>query len=286
MSHRHVSWVYNDPRFAELEASAMALLVALAHCASDRGQCCWPSETWLKRATHLSHATIYRHKPKLREWIEIDPPGMYKRSNCYWFPVLDKKGTPISDVTKIIQAKKERELEAKGELSSTIDGEPIDVDNSCRVVNKSLTMRQNSKTEGSEGDFSCLTMRPQQSHHETGTSLTMRPEIRSGTQKEIVSHLQSHGEMSHGETNVDNYDGSKPPRSKEQYDWVKRHCRLAGMDEQHVSLFLSKHRPWGWCAMKPGVNVCDLIADFVTEWKQRSPEEYKYTQELIRNGVL
>ena len=92
--------------------------------------------------------------------------------------------------------------------------------------------------------------------------------------------------MSHGETNVDNYDGSKPPRNEEQYGWVKRHCRLAGMDEQHVSLFLSKHRPWGWCAMKPGVNVCDLIADFVTEWKQRSPEEYKYTQELIRNGVL
>lgn len=280
MSQRHVAWVYNDPRFAGLESSAMAVLVALAHCASDRGRCCWPSETWLMKATHLSRATIYRHKPKLREWIEIDPPG-YRRSNCYWFPPLDKKGVRLSEVAKVIQAKKEQEMEAKGELAGTFDGDPIDVDKSEKVINKSLTMRQNSESKCRITDFSCLTVRPLPSHGETGDRLTVRPEIRIRTQKEMRGLL-----LSHGETNVNNFDGSRAPTNAAEYEWVRRHCRIAGMDQSHIERFLSQYRPWGWNALKPGVNICDLIADYVTIWKTKSPEEFKYTQEMIKNGVL
>ena len=285
MSHRHVAWVYSDPRFAGLESSAMAVLVALAHCASDRGRCCWPSETWLMRATHLSRATIYRHKPKLREWIEIDPPG-YKRSNCYWFPPIDKKGVRVSEVAKVIQAKKEQEMEEKGEIAGTLDGEPIAVDKPDGVINKSLTMRQNQDSECRITDFSGLTVRRLPSHGETGDRLMVRPEIRIGTEKEMGGLIPSHGETSHGETVVDNYDGSRPPTKKEHYDWIERQCRAAGMDKTHVEQFLAKHRPWGWNAMRPGVNVCDLIADFVTTWKEKSFSDWKTTQEYIKNGVL
>ncbi len=102
----------------------------------------------------------------------------------------------------------------------------------------------------------------------------------------MVGLLPSQCETSRTETDVDNYDGSRPPSKREHYDWIRRHCRLAGMDETNTNQFLAKHRPWGWNAMRPGVNVCDLIADYVTIWKERSIDDWKSTQEYLRNGVL
>ena len=58
------------------------------------------------------------------------------------------------------------------------------------------------------------------------------------------------------------------------------------MDDTNTRQFLAKYRPWGWNAIRPGVNVCDLIADYVTIWKQKAFDDWRSTQEMIRNGVL
>lgn len=287
MSARHWWYVVNDleGRFTHLKGPSLDLLKTLAMCASDRGNVCWPSERFLVKATHQSRATIYRAKSALRDLIEIEPPG-YKRSNCYYFPPVTKFGKRVTDVAKVLEAKREQEREAKGEIAPTIEGEETTVDNLQGVINKSLTVRQGSQIETVDKAFSGLTVRRQPSQIETGGGLKLRPEYKDEYKKKSVGLLPSQIETSHRETSVDNYDGRRVPTKDSDYEWIRRQCRAAGMDDEHVKEFFSRHRQWGWNHLKPGVNVCDLIADFVTEWRTKYPRDWATTQDYINNGVL
>lgn len=264
MSLRHALYVLNDERFRTLPPTARHVLTVLAVCASDNGNVCWPGEDWLVRSTGLSRASIYRAKPLLREFVEIDPPG-YKRTNSYYFPPVDVHGKQLSEVAKVLEAKRV----AMGETN--VDNPTINVDNTSHSETQ-------SQVETQEGALRSLIVRRLPSQGETGGGLTVRREVKDESKKKSEGLIPSHGETSHSETSVDNYDGSRPPANADEYNWIIRHCRLAGMDEEHTKIFFAKHRPWGWNAIKKGVNVCDLIADYVTIWKNRAPEEFAYIQ--------
>ena len=51
------------------------------------------------------------------------------------------------------------------------------------------------------------------------------------------------------------------------------------MDDYHVKIFLAENRKYRWAAVSEGVNVCDLIADYVTLWKKKAPDEFAYIQQ-------
>ena len=278
MSLRHVLYVLNDERFMGLKGAPRLLLVALAACASDRGNVCWPAEGWLTKATGMSRATLYRAKTPLRDLIEIDPPG-YKRSNLYNFPPVDRTGRRITEVAKVLAAKREQEREARGEIEATYDAAfPGD-----EVINKggeaAVDKSQNETGGDGECRITCLKMRRLPSQNETGGGLKMRPEVKDEIQKKSFFANESQNETSQNETHVDNYDGSKRPTKREHYDWIVRHCLIAGMDDYHVKVFLAEHRKYRWASVGDGVNVCDLIADYVTLWKKKSPDEFAYIQQ-------
>ena len=272
MALKHVLYVLNDERFFDIKGPSRLLLVALAACASDRGNVCWPSETWLMKATRISRATLYRAKTPLRDLIEIDPPG-YKRSNSYYFPPVDVRGRRLTEVAKVLAAKREQEREAKGEIAATYDG--------GKVIN-------NAVVDKSQGETLRSKMTLNVSQNETVTVSPMRrvpvspvrPEIISDSEKKSFFANESQSETSQAETVVNSYDGSKRPTCREHYDWIVRHCLVAGMDDHHVKVFLAKHRHYRWAAVGDGVNVCDLIADYVTLWKEKSPDEFAYIQQL------
>lgn len=274
MSLRHVLYVLNDERFMGLKGAPRLLLVALAACASDRGNVCWPAEGWLTKATGMSRATLYRAKTPLRDLIEIDPPG-YKRSNCYYFPPVDVKGRKITEVAKVLAAKREQELEAKGVIEATYDGSGVVNTTDKTSVDKS----QNEAVDTGECRITGLKMRRLPSQNETGGGLKMRPEVKGEVQRKSFFANESQNETSQNETPVDNYDGEKRPTKKEHYDWIVRHCLVAGMDDYHVKIFLAENRKYKWASVGDGVNVCDLIADYVTLWKKRAPEEFAYIQQ-------
>lgn len=269
MSLKHVLYVLNDERFMGLPSAARHLLTVLAACASDHGNCCWPGEDWIMKATGMSRATIYRVKPLLREFIEIDPPG-YKKTNLYNFPVLDEKGKATSEVAKVLAAKRDEN-----------DGQDL-VDNDGRLFISSLKMRPTSQIETAVGPSTRLMVRRDPSHGETGTRLMVRREVKGESIKKSSFPLPSQIETSQNETIVDNYDGSRPPTKKKHFDWIIRHCRAAGMDDEHTKLFFAHHRPYKWTAVTAGTNICDLIADYVMTWKNKAPQEYAYVQEQIR----
>ena len=278
MSLRHVLYVLNDERFLDIKGQSRLLLVALAACASDRGNLCWPSEAWLMKATRVSRATLYRAKTPLRDLIEIDPPG-YKRSNSYYFPPVDVKGRRLTEVAKVLAAKREQEREAKGEIEATFDGKTTEV----APVDKS----HGETVDKSHGEILAAEMSYNVSQNETVTVSTLRrvgvstlrPEVKGESKKKSSFANESHGETSHGETVINNYDGSKRPTCKEHYDWIVRHCLIAGMDDHHVKIFLAQNRKYRWAAVCDGVNVCDLIADYVTLWKKKAPDEFAYIQQ-------
>ena len=278
MSLRHVLYVLNDERFKGLPPKVKHLLTVLAACASDRGNVCWPAEGWLMSATGLSRASIYRAKSQLRDLIEIDPPG-YKRSNCYYLPPVDVKGKRLTEVGKVLAAKREQELEAKGELPATVD-------NVVDALSTTCSQSHSETLQASNEPFLGLTVRRLPSQDETDGGLAVRPKVKEESKKKSEGLIPSQGETSQSETFVDNWKGETPPTRKEHYDWIRRHCRLVGMDASHTDKFLAQHRPWGWNALKRGVTVCDLIADYVTLWRDRSPDEYRAVQEYIKNGVL
>lgn len=280
MALKHVLYVLNDERFMGLKGSPRLLLVALAACASDRGNVCWPAEGWLMKATGMSRATLYRSKTPLRDLIEIDPPG-YKRSNCYYFPPVDVKGRRVTEVAKVLAAKREQEMEAKGEIEATYNAATPD----AGVVNmagiKPVDKSQNETVGGDECRIIGLKMRRLPSQIETGRGLNLRPEIKDESKKKSFFAIESQNETSQNETPVDNYDGSKRPTCAAHYDWIVRHCRISGMDDHHVKLFFAENRKYKWAAVCDGVTVCDLIADYVTLWKSKAPEEYAYIQQQI-----
>lgn len=110
----------------------------------------------------------------------------------------------------------------------------------------------------------------------------VRPEVKDESKKKSFFANESQGETvdkSQAETVINNYDGSKRPTCKEHYDWIVRHCLIAGMDDYHVKIFLAQNRKYRWAAVSDGVNVCDLIADYVTLWKKKSPDEFAYIQQ-------
>lgn len=278
MSLRHVLYVLNDERFKGLPPTVKHLLTVLAACASDRGNVCWPAEGWLMSATGLSRASIYRAKSQLRDLIEIDPPG-YKRSNCYYLPPVDAKGKRLTEVGKVLAAKREQELEAKGELPATVD-------NVVDAPSTTCSQSHSETLQASQEPFLGLCVRRLPSHCETGEGLTVRPEVKDESEKKSGLLIPSHGETSHGETSVDKWAGETPPRCEAHYDWIRRHCRIMGMDATHTAKFFAQHRPWGWNALKPGVTVCDLIADYVTMWQQKFPNDYRETVDAVRNGSM
>ena len=111
---------------------------------------------------------------------------------------------------------------------------------------------------------------------------TLRPKVKGESKKKSFFANESQGETvdkSHGETVINNYDGSERPTCKEHYDWIVRHCLVAGMDDYHVKVFLAENRSYRWVKIGDGVNVCDLIADYVTLWKKKSPDEFAYIQQ-------
>lgn len=283
MSLRHVLYVLNDERFFDVKGPSRILLVALAACASDRGNLCWPSERWLMKATRVSRATLYRAKTPLRDLIEIDPPG-YKRSNSYYFPPVDVKGRRITEVAKVLAAKREQELEAKGEIDATYDGGKV-----VNMADAAYVDKSHSETvDKSQSETLKAEMSHNMSQDETVTVSHMRrvpvshvrPEVKGESKKKSFFANESQSETSQPETVVNNYDGSKRPTCREHYDWIVRHCLVAGMDDHHVKIFLAKHRHYRWAAVGDGVNVCDLIADYVTLWKEKSPDEFAYIQQL------
>lgn len=269
MSLKHVLYVLNNERFRSLPSAARHLLTVLAACASDRGNCCWPGEDWLMRATGMSRATIYRVKQLLRDFIEIYPPG-YKKTNSYYFPELDEKGKATSEVGKVLAARR-----------SESEGQDL-VDNDGRLFISSLKMRQASQIETAVGPSTRLTVRRDPSQNETRGGLTVRREVKGESIKKSSFPLPSQIETSQNETDVDKYDGSRPPTRKDHYDWIIRQCHAAGMDDEHTKLFFAHHRPYKWTAVTAGTNVCDLIADYVMTWKNKAPQEYAYVQEQIR----
>ena len=278
MSLRHVLYVLNDERFIGLKGSPRLLLVALAACASDRGNVCWPAEEWLMKATGMSRATLYRSKTPLRDLIEIDVPG-YKRSNLYNFPPVDVRGRRVTEVAKVLAAKREQEQEARGEIEATYDA----AFPGHGVVNMG-TQEPVDKSQSETGDtqecrITCLKMRRLPSQIETGGGLKLRPEVKGESKKKSFFSNESQNETSQNETSVDNYDGSKRPTKKEHYDWIVRHCLVAGMDDYHVKIFLAENRSYRWVKIGDGVNVCDLIADYVTLWKKKAPDEFAYIQQ-------
>ena len=274
MSLRHVLYVLNDERFMGLKGAPRLLLVALAACASDRGNVCWPAEGWLTKATGMSRATLYRAKTPLRDLIEIDPPG-YKRSNCYYFPPVDVRGRRETEVAKVLAFKREQELEARGVIEATYDNGGV----VNRGAQTSVDKSQNETGGDGECRITCLKMRRLPSQNETGGGLKMRPEVKDEIQKKSFISNESQNETSQNETPVDNYDGSRRPTCKEHYDWIVRHCQIAGMDDYHVKVFLAENRSYRWVKIGDGVNVCDLIADYVTLWKKKSPDEFAYIQQ-------
>ena len=271
MALKHVLYVLNDERFFDIKGPSRLLLVALAACASDRGNVCWPSETWLTKATRISRATLYRAKTPLRDLIEIDPPG-YKRSNSYYFPPVDVRGRRLTEVAKVLAAKREQEREAKGEIAATYDG--------GKVIN-------NAVVDKSQGETLRSKMTLNVSQNETVPVSPMRrvpvspvrPKIISESEKKSFFANESQSETSQAETVINNYDGSKRPTAKEHYEWIVRHCLIAGMDDYHVKVFLAENRRYRWAAVCDGVNVCDLIADYVTLWQKKSPDEFAYVQQ-------
>lgn len=281
MSLRHVLYVLNDERFTGLKGSPKLLLVALAACASDRGNVCWPSEKWLVRATGMSRATLYRSKTPLREIIEIDPPG-YKRSNCYYFPPVDIKGSRITEAGKVLAAKREQEMEARGELEATYGASFRDEEVINTGQGQHVDKSQNETLEDGDCRITCLKMRRLPSHFETGGGLKLRPEVKDEYKKKSLFPLGSQIETSQNETGVDNYDGSERPKRREHYDWIVRRCHDSGMDDYHVKLFFAENRRYKWAAVCDGVTVCDLIADYVTLWKNKAPEEFAYVQQQAR----
>ena len=278
MSLRHVLYVLNDERFIGLKGSPRLLLVALAACASDRGNVCWPAEEWLMKATGMSRATLYRSKTPLRDLIEIDPPG-YKRSNLYNFPPVDVSGHRVTEVAKVLAAKREQELEAKGELEATYGTALPDAGVVNTPPSASVDKSQNETGDTQECRIIGLKMRRLPSQTETGGGLKLRPKDKDESKKKSFFANESQNETSQNETSVDNYDGSKRPTKKEHYDWIVRHCLVAGMDDYHVKIFLAQNRKYRWAAVSDGVNVCDLIADYVTLWKKQSPDEFAYIQQ-------
>lgn len=287
MSLRHVLYVLNDERFLDIKGPSRLLLVALAACASDRGNLCWPSETWLMKATRVSRATLYRAKTPLRDLIEIDPPG-YKRSNSYYFPPVDVKGRRLTEVAKVLAAKREQEREARGEIKATFDGSitgvaPVDKSQS-ETVDKSQSETFGAEMSHNVSQNETVTVSPVRrvpvSH--------VRPEVKCESKKKSFFANESQGETvdkSQAETVINNYDGSKRPTCKEHYDWIVRHCLVAGMDDYHVKIFLAQNRKYRWSAVCDGVNVCDLIADYVTLWKKKSPDEFAYIQQQKAEGA-
>ena len=278
MALKHVLYILNDERFLDIKGPSRMLLVALATCASDRGNVCWPSERWLMKVCRISRATLYRAKTPLRDLIEIDPPG-YKRSNSYYFPPVDRTGRRITEVAKVLAAKREQEREAKGEIKATYDAALPDdgvVNNRCSLsVDKSQDETSRSKMSQNMSQNETVTVSPVR---RVGVS-QVRPEVKDESEKKSFFANESQNETSQNETSVDNYDGSKRPTKKEHYDWIVRHCLVAGMDDYHVKIFLAQNRTYKWAAVGDGVNVCDLIADYVTLWKKKSPDEFAYVQQ-------
>ena len=282
MSLRHVLYVLTDERFHDVKGPSRLLLVALAACASDRGNVCWPSERWLMKATRVSRATLYRAKTPLRDLIEIDPPG-YKRSNSYYFPPVDRTGRRLTEVAKVLAAKREQEREAKGEISATYDGEEVvnmptggSVDKSqSETVDKSQSETLKAEMSHNMSQDETVTVSPVR---RVGVS-SVRPEVKGESKKKSFFANKSQSETSQSETPVDNYDGSARPTRKEHYDWIVRHCLIAGMDDYHTKVFLAENRSYRWVKIGDGVNVCDLIADYVTLWKKKSPDEFAYIQQ-------
>ena len=285
MSLRHVLYILNDERFFDVKGPSRILLVALAACASDRGNLCWPSETWLMKATRVSRATLYRAKTPLRDLIEIDPPG-YKRSNSYYFPPVDVKGRRLTEVAKVLAAKREQEREAKGEIEATFDGVGSPVDNAKTSVDKS----QRETVDKSQSETFGGGMSHNMSQDETVTVSSVRrvpvsrvrPEVKDESKKKSFFANESQSETvdkSQTETVINSYDGETRPTCKEHYDWIVRHCLIAGMDDHHMKIFLAEHRKFRWASVGDGVNVCDLIADYVTLWKKKSPDEFAYIQQ-------
>ena len=281
MSLRHVLYVLNDERFIGLKGSPRLLLVALAACASDRGNVCWPAEEWLMKATGMSRATLYRSKTPLRDLIEIDPPG-YKRSNLYNFPPVDVSGHRVTEVAKVLAAKREQELEAKGELEATYGTAFPDAGVVNTAPSAPVDKSQNETGDTKECRIIGLKMRRLPSQIETGGGLKLRPKDKDESKKKSFFSNESQGETvdkSQAETVINNYDGSKRPTCKEHYDWIVRHCLIAGMDDYHFKVFLAQNRRYRWVSVGEGVNVCDLIADYVTLWKKKSPDEFAYVQQ-------
>ena len=274
MSLRHVLYVLTDERFLDVKGPSRLLLVALAACASDRGNVCWPSERWLMKATRVSRATLYRAKTPLRDLIEIDPPG-YKRSNSYYFPPVDRTGRRLTEVAKVLAAKREQEREAKGEISATYDGEEVVNMPTGGSVDKSQSETLKAEMSHNMSQDETVTV---SSVRRVGVS-SVRPEVKGESKKKSFFANESQSETSQSETHVDNYDGSARPTRKEHYDWIVRHCLIAGMDDYHVKVFLAENRSYRWVKIGDGVNVCDLIADYVTLWKKKSPDEFAYIQQ-------
>ena len=187
--------------------------------------------------------------------------------------------THLTEVAKVLAAKREQELEAKGELPATVDN-VVDAPSTTCSQSHSETLR------ASKEPFLGLSVRRLPSHGETGGGLTVRPEVKDESKKKSGLLIPSHGETSHSETSVDNWAGETPPRCEAHYDWIRRHCRIMGMDATHTAKFLARHRQWGWNAMKPGVTVCDLIADYVTTWQEKFPNDYRETVDAVRNGSM
>jgi len=248
MADRFTVFVRDSKRCKGRSSAIRLILYALASRADSKGYC-YPSVEKLQEDTGLSRATIFRAMPEIREILTVDGPG-YKHSNSYIFPYQDS----LTPVDKVRQA---------------VDKE------------------SHSETTVSPCDSNSLTMRLQPSHHETSNSLTMRPEEYIEDKQEVsLSLTLSQGrEQSHGETVINNYDGTTKPKTKSDIERIKTWCKMAYLDEAHTTDFIRINRLAHWSQVSPTTTVPDLIADFVFKWKNDSPDEYHYYLKKVKKSV-